>query len=409
MDYRFTEEQERLRKELRDFYINELSENYAPEASPSHSTPAGVNEESRSFWMALQKKAGAKGYLTPGWPKEYGGLGFTSIEQGIVQEEEALLGLAWPNFIGYHLAGPATLLFGTEEQKKEFIPPMTRGDVIWMEAFTEPDAGSDEANMQCRAVEDGDDYVLNGQKIFISGGFKPDYLYTEARTLATMPKHRGLSLFLIPADTPGITYRPIQCMGFGLQNEIFFDDVRVPKRYMLGELNRGFYHAMATFEFERSGTGLPARARRCLQDFVQFCKEEKRNGKPLIKDPEVRKALAQMAVEMEVWRLIAWHTQWWFGQREKLGPKPYDLTGFFTKMFDTRHAEVMMNVLGIYGQLKAGSKRAKLTGRIENSWQVARSLHAAGTFEINKVVLAQRGLGLPRPPRPVTTKTEDKQ
>ncbi|MFC1929202.1 acyl-CoA dehydrogenase family protein, partial [Chloroflexota bacterium] len=345
----------------------------------------------------------------PGWPKEYGGLGFTSIEQGIVQEEESYSGVLWPNLVGYHLAGPATILFGTEEQKKEFIPPITRGDTIWMQAFTEPEAGSDEANMQCRAVEDGDDYVLNGQKTFISGKYKPDYLFTEARTLDVTPKHRGLSLFLIPADTPGITYHPLPTMGAGLQNEIFFDDVRVPKKYLLGELNRGFYHAMAAFEFERAGCGGATRAKRSLEDFVQFCKEEKRNGKPLIEDPEIRKTLAQLAVEVEVWRLTAWYAQWWFGQREKLGPKPYDLTGFFTKIFSTRHAEAMMRTLGLYGQLKAGSKWAKLAGRIDHSWQTARSLHGGGTFEIYKVVIAQRGLGLSRPPRPAAAKSEENQ
>ena len=134
--------------------------------------------------------------------------------------------------------------------------------------------------------------------------------------------------------------------------------------------------------------------------FVQFCKEEKRNGKPLIEDPQVRRLLAQMAVELEVYRMVSWHTQWWFGERERLGPKPYDLTGYFTKVFTTRHAEALMKLMGLYGQLHRDSKWARFSGRIESRWCSARSLHAAGTIEIYKVVLAQRGLGLPRPPRP---------
>jgi alkylation response protein AidB-like acyl-CoA dehydrogenase len=195
-------------------------------------------------------------------------------------------------------------------------------------------------------------------------------------------------------------------MGFGTQNEIFFDDVRVPKEYLLGELNRGFYHAMAVFQFERSGTGVPATAKANLQEFIQFCKEEKRNGKPLIEDPEVREAIARMVVEVEVWRLSAWMAVWWFGQREKLGPQPYDLTGIFTKTFNTRHAKVMMDILGNYGQLKHGSKWCKLAGCVERRWQRARSLHAGGTIEVYKIVLAQRGLGLPRAPRPVPKTSE---
>ncbi len=392
MDFRFTEEQEKLRKELHDFYMNEL-----PEDCES-SLVSALSKDLQSFGMELQKRAGEKGYLTPGWPKEYGGLGKSIIEQGIVQEEGGYAGVTWPNSIGFHLAGPATILFGTEEQKKRFIPPITRGEVVWFECFTEPEAGSDSANIHLRAVQDGDDFILNGQKMFISGVYKPDYLYAQTRTADSTPKHRGLSLFLVPADLPGITYRPLPTMPFGPQNEIFFDDVRVSKEYLLGELNRGFYHAMSTFEFERSGTGFPASARRDLEEFVQFCKESKRNGKPLIEDPEVRDALAQMAVEVEVRRLIAWQSLWWFDQKERLGPKPFDLTGFFFKVFAGRHAEVMMNIMGTYGQLKKGSKWARLAGRIESSWQAARSMHGGGTFEIYKNVLAQRGLGLPRIP-----------
>lgn len=183
-----------------------------------------------------------------------------------------------------------------------------------------------------------------------------------------------------------------------MQNQVFFDDVRVSKDFILGQLNRGFYHAMAAFEFERSGMAFPSRANHMLQEFIQFCREEKRDGKPLIDDPQVRDALAQMAVENEVWRLVAWHTQWWFGERKRLGAQRYDVTGYFWKVFTTRHAKMMMDIMGLYGQVRTGSKWAKLCGRIESNWQEARSMHGGATLEILKVVLAQRGLGLPRIP-----------
>ena len=394
MEFGFTEEQEKLRKEVRDFFSNEVPEDCVPHVSP-------LREELQSFWMQLQKKAAEKAYLTPGWPKEYGGLGLSSIEQGVVEEEQAYAGVMWPSALALRLMGPGLILFGTDEQKKEFIPAITRGEQVWFEAFTEPEAGSDEANQQTRAVEDGDDYIINGQKVFISGAYKPDWLYTEVRTADTVPKHRGLSLFMIPADAPGITIRPLPTMGFGLQNEIFFDDVRVSKKNLLGALNRGFYHAMEVFTFERSGTGGPAGAKRSLQEFVHFCKEEKRNGKPLFQDSEVRQKLAQMAVENEVRWLIGWHAQWWQEERERLGPKPYDLSGFFMKKYTTKHAQVLSEIMGTFGQLKKGSKWVKKVARtvdVEGRWQVARSLHAAGTWEVNKIVLAGRGLGLPRIP-----------
>jgi alkylation response protein AidB-like acyl-CoA dehydrogenase len=391
MEFGFTKAQEKLRKELHDFYLNGLPRDYEERITP-------VNKEQQSFWIQFQKKAGKKGYLTPGWPKEYGGMGLGSVEQGIVQEEESYFGVNWPARLALHLLGPGLIMFGTEEQKNEFIPRIARGEQVWFEAFTEAEAGSDEANQQTRGVPDDDYYVINGRKVFISGIYKPDFLYTEVRTADTTPKHRGLTLFMIPADLAGITYNPMPTMGFGVQNEIIFKNVRVHKKYILGELNRGFYHAMEIFTFERSGTAGPALAIRNLREFVQFCKKEKRNGRPLIKDPEVRKSLARMAVESEVRSLIGWHAQWWFGQREKLGPKPYDLSGFFQKLLTNRHADVMMDILGHYGQLRSGSKWAKYKGQIERNWQVARSLHAGGTFEVNKIVLAGRGLGLPRVP-----------
>ncbi len=393
MEFGFTEEQKRLRKEFREFCLSELPEDYLPDVCGS------VSEKAQSFWIKLQRKAGERGYLAPGWPKENGGMGMGAIEQGIVAEETAYLGMIWPSSNGLRIGGPAVGIVGTEEQKEKFLPPLAQGKTIWVQAFTEPEAGSDEANVQLRAVADGDDFILNGQKTFISTIYKPDYLYTLARTADAVPKHRGISLFLVPGDAPGITYRPLPTMGSGIQNEIFFDDVRVSKDNLLGQLNRGFYHAMEAFQFERAGTGRHAAVKHLLDEFIQFCKEEKRNGKPLFDDPQVRQTIAQMVVDFEVFKLTGWNAQWSFGQREKLGLQNYDLTGFFWKINFDSHAKAMMNILGLHGQLGTGSKWAKLSGLIESNWQVARSMHAAATIEIYKIVLAQRGLNLPRATR----------
>jgi hypothetical protein len=392
MEFGFTEEQEKLRKEVHEFFLNELPEDYVEGLG-------SMSKELQSFWMQLQKKAGDKRYITPGWPKEYGGMGLSGVEQAIVAEVEQSWGVLWPNFEGYIFLGPGLMLFGTEEQKKEFLPPIIRGEVLWMEGFTEPDAGSDSANINLRAVEDGEYYVLNGQKTWITGWHKPDWIFCQTRTEDTVPKHRGLTLFMVKADTPGITYRPLPGMGFATQNELFFDDVRVPKKNILGQLNNGFYHMMAIFEYERAGVGGGAGAQAALRRFIHYCREEKKNGKPLIEDPEVREKLARMAVENEMHRLIGWHAQWWFANRERLGPKPYDFSGYWAKQLPTKHAEWMLNIMGLYGQLRAGSKYVKYDGRLERSWLSGRAMHhEAGTIEINKNVLAQRGLGLPRIP-----------
>ncbi len=390
MDFILTEAQENLRKEIHDFFLNEIPIDFDGEIPP-------IAEQIQSFQLALQKKAADKGWLTASWPEDYGGLGMSGIEQAIINEEAGYWGLYfWPNLIGLTIAGPGLLLFGTEEQKARFLPPIAKGDGVWLECLTEPNAGTDLANVQLRAVLDGDDYVFNGQKVFITGAFKADYLFTLAKTEVTIPKYKGLTLFLIPADTLGISRRPLRCMGGIQTNEIFFDDARVPKDCMLGQLNRGFYHCMATFDYERSNTGASAHAMRNLEEFVDYCKNTERDGKPLFEHPQVQDALAQMAIEVEVWRLASWRTAWRFTQRETLGPLDFDLDGYWWKTFAVRHCEKMMEIVGLYGLLRKGSKHCHLDGRLERRWQETRSLHGGGTLEMLKIVLAERVLGLPR-------------
>ncbi len=391
MDFRFTEEQEKLRAEVREFFMENLPSDYKPRGL------RGQTIEQFNFWMDLQRKAGAKGYLTPGWSKESGGLGLSDMEQGVVMEETSYWGAAWPGSQGIRVCGPPLHVFGTEEQKRKFLPGIAKGEVIWYQAFTEPDAGSDEANVSLRAQEDGDYYILNGSKVFITAPGPADYLYTLARTQDVTPKHRGLSLFLVDAHSPGITYRALPTLGI-FTVEIFFDNVKVPKDRLLGELNRGFYHAMVTFEFERSTTGAAAGARRALEELIDFYRNEKRNGVPMIKDPYVRNMLADRAIEMVLTWLQGWFAAWHFSQRDKLGSPPPEAGGLHNKVVSNERAEQLMNTLGLYGQLRSGSKYVKYEGRAAASWEGSRSTHPAGTIEVNKIVLAGRGLGLPRIP-----------
>lgn len=393
MEFGFTEEQEKLRREVHDFFVNELPSDYHPSLSGRRAT----NEGQQQFWMALQKKAGARGYLAPGWAKESGGLGLSDMEQGVVMEETGYWGASWPGTMGLRVCGPPLHVFGTEEQKRKFLPPIASGEVIWYEAFTEPDAGSDEANVSLRAVADGDYYVLNGQKHFMTAPGPADYLYTLARTAVTVPKHRGLSLFLVDAHAPGISYRALPTMGI-FTVEIFFENVRVHKDTLLGELNRGFYHAMVTFEFERTNTGTPGSAKRSLEELVQFARQEKRHGQRLIADPQMRDLLADRAIEGELSWLGGWRDAWFFSQRKRLGSPPPSTSALRGKAAAAPRSKAFMDVLGLYGQLQRTSKYAKFGGQAERAWQSSRSMHPAGTIEINKVVLSGRGLGLPRIP-----------
>ncbi len=401
MEFGFTEEQEKLRKEIHDFFRDELPEDYNPSAAGLSRADKG----SEDFADEFHRKAVERGYPSAGWPKRYGGLGFTAIEQGIVREEMAYWGVSWTGGMGYNLVAPVILSVGTDEQKQRFVPPIARGEVTCFECFTEPDAGSDEANVKLRAVPDGDYFVLNGQKTFITAWHKPDWLYTLARTADTTPKHRGLSLFMVPADAPGVTYRVLPCLG-GVQTcEIFYDDVRVHKDNLIGQLNRGFYAAMATFEFERAGGG--QEPRKGMQKLVQFCREEKRNGKPLIEDSEMRDIIAQRAIEMEVLWLSSWHGLWRRAQREKLGPQPYDNTALLGKKFRPLGGNAMMDMFGLYGQLKDDSDYAKYDGSVSRNWELGHMLHPVGSLEILQNVIAYRGLGLPRIPRQFNAKINE--
>jgi alkylation response protein AidB-like acyl-CoA dehydrogenase len=378
VDFSFTEEQEKLRKEVHDFFMNELPSDYRPGLSGRRAS----SEKQFEFWMQLQKKAGAKGYLTPGWAKDSGGLGLSDIEQGIVMEETGYWGASWPGNMGLRVCGPPLHVFGTEEQKKKFLPPIASGEAIWYEAFTEPDAGSDEANVSLRCMPDGDYFIFNGQKHFMTAPGPADYLYTLARTADSTPKHRGLSLFLIDAHTPGISYRPMPTLG-NFTVEIFFDNVRVHK---------------VTFEFERTNTGTPAMARRSLEELIQFAKEEKRNGKQLIEDDEMREVLADRAIEYVLAWLGGWRDAWFFSQRRRLGSPPPSTSAFRGKTEAAPRAKAFVDSLGLYGQLQRNSKYAKFAGQGERGWLSSRSMHPAGTIEVNKIVLAGRGLGLPRIP-----------
>jgi len=396
MDFTFSEEQKKLMAEVREFCENELPRDY----DPDH-VGGAPDKATAQFWKQFHKKASEHGWPTAGWPKKYGGLGLTAMEQAAINSELSYWGpRTWAGLSGVamNMMAPTVLTSGTEEQKEKWIPPIVRGDLIAFQAFTEPEAGSDEANVQLRAIPDGDDFVLNGQKTFITGLVKPDWLYTLVKTAEVENKHRGLSIVMVPGDAPGVTFRPLPTMGGSMQNEIFFDDVRVPKSNLLGELNRGFYLAMTTFEFERAaGGGLGGR--RTMERIVQFCREENRKGKPLLKDTRARDMLARMAVHQHLAFLFGWLVTWNRANRETVGPQERDVSTHFGKTWPVYSGETMMKVFGLYGQLKPNSKYAKYKGETSYTWERKNAIHAAGSPEIQKVVIASRGLGLPRIPR----------
>ncbi|MFQ5987763.1 MAG: acyl-CoA dehydrogenase family protein [Dehalococcoidia bacterium] len=395
MDFRFSAEEEAFRREVREFLDREIPERW-------RELGYGLWEETDESWAitkAWNRKLGEKGWLAPSWPKEYGGQARSLIEQLILDEEMAYhgtpTGIETVMTIGW--VCPTIMIFGTEEQKRDYLPQAAKGDIVFCLGYSEPGAGSDLAGLQTRAVEDGDVYVINGQKIFTSVAHRADYCWLAARTDPDAPKHKGISIFVVDMKTPGITVRPlINMLGFHSFNEIFFDDVRIPNENLVGEKDRGWYQLAVALDFERSGVGMPAGARRTLEELVEYCKETQCNGEPLAKDPVIRHKLSERAVEIEVNRLICYRITW-MQSKGIIANYEASMGKLFSSELLHRLANTGMQILGLHGQLDRGSKWAPLRGKIARAYLSSHSIGiGGGTSEIQRNIIAMRGLGLPR-------------
>ena len=394
MNVTFTPQEEDFRQEIRGFLSAELPADWDPLAQPGR-TP----DERHAFTREMAGKLADKGWLTLAWPEEYGGQGRSIMEQVIYREE-----MSYWNVPGTDLGtgaiswvGPVLMLAGTDDQKREHLPPIARAERYWCTLYSEPGSGSDLASLQTSAVRDGDDYVINGQKIWTSSAHIADWGWLAARTNPDAPKHRGISLFMVDMKSPGVEVRPIVNMAGSHEfNEVYFDDVRVPSANLVGQEDRGWYTLAIALDFERSGVGYSASARRTLETLAEYAKRTERNGAPLSEDPHIRRKLARRFVETEVSRRLSYKVAWM--QSEGMVP---NAEASMSKMYGTeltqRVARTGMEILGMAGQLSAGSKWAPLQGHIQRSYLMATSSTiAAGTSEIQRNIVAQRGLGLPR-------------
>ena len=394
MNPAFTPQEEDFRQEIRDFLKDELPDDWDPLGQPGQ-TP----EQRHAFTRDMAKRLADKGWLTLAWPEEYGGQGRSIMEQVIYREE-----MSYWNVPGTDLGtgaiswvGPVLMLAGTDEQKQEHLPPIARGERYWCTLYSEPGSGSDLASLQTSAVRDGDDFVINGQKIWTSSAHIADWGWLAARTNTDAPKHRGISLFMLDMKSPGVEVRPIVNMAGGHDfNEVYFDNVRVPAANLVGTEDRGWYTLAVALDFERSGVGYSATARRTIETLTEYAKQTERDGKPLSEDPRVRRELALRFVEAEVSRGMSYKVAWMQSQ----GMVP-NAEASMSKMYGTeltqRVARTGMEILGMAGQLSEGSKWAPLEGHIQRSYLMSTSSTiAAGTSEIQRNIIAQRGLGLAR-------------
>lgn len=391
MEFGFSEEQERFRQEVQAFLEKEVTEELIREI------------RTLQAWGPLQwefvRKLGGKGWLNPAWPKRYGGLGLSYIYTFIVHEEVVRRG-AMPgpepgNFFGAHFVGPMILLYGSEEQKDYFLPRIAKGEIEVAMGYTEPEAGSDLASAQLRAVENDGDYVLNGQKIFPTAGMYAQYIFALARTDPGVPKYKGLSLIMVDLQSTGIERHPLRCVGGHLASQIFFDNVRVPKANLVGEKNRGWYYLMSALDLERVALSPLGCLKRVFNQLVEYVKETIYEGKPLSKDSIVRQKIAQMAIEIEAVCVLKYRDVWMIDSGVMPTHESAMLKVFHSET-SQRLVQAGMEIVGLCSQLKADSKWAPLKGELERLYRDSPIMTiGAGTVEIDRNIIAIRGLGLP--------------
>ncbi len=337
------------------------------------------------------RKLAERRWLCAAWPEEFGGAGFSMIEQAIFNEEMGYHLVEEPFRYGTHYAGPAIVVFGTEEQKRQFLPGIAAARDIWWQCFTEPNAGSDLAALQTTAIRHGDTFIINGTKIFVGDEQEPDFLYLPARTDPDVPKHRGISLFVVPARTPGITITPLTGINGHIKNQIFFDDVEVAADALVGEENRGWYHIATTLDFERSGVGGNARGRRHMDILKAAIAASPDLARRMTADLRLR--FAELESDLRVGRLLAWRVAWMQAQ----GGVPNheaSMSSLFSKLWSPRFAEAICDLYGEEALLV--DERGPLSGLVAREFLASRSLHPGGTVNIQRGIIATRGLGLPR-------------
>lgn len=395
MEFRFTEEQEKLRQEIRQFLEEELKN--------------GNFEVHCDAWMGgyspeFSRKIGQRGWIGLCWPREWYGQGKSYMDRMVLTEEIVRYGApAAAHWFADRQMGPSIIRYGSDEQKEYFLPRIARGELVFGIGMSEPEAGCDLASLRTKATEDGDSYILNGQKVWTSGAHHIDYLYLIARTDPEAPRHKGISEFIVDMHLPGIEVRPLIDMTGGHHyNEVFLDNVRVPRSSMVGEINHGWYQIAEQLDYERSGVERLMTNYPIYQDLIEYAKQTNHGGKPLAEQPTVRNRLADLTVRYEVGRLLTYRVAWVLDQG-----RPPTTEAAMAKAFCTSFEQYMVHVAtqipGLYGQLRQGSKWIPPAFRESAAESYLFSpgyTIQGGTSEILKNITAIRGLQLPTQKNP---------
>lgn len=386
MDLRETPAQQQLRKELRAYFAALLPED---ERRAVGELGAGGDR-----FREIVKMLGRDGWLGVGWPVEYGGQGRSIEEQYVFFDEVQRAGLPFP-FVTVNTVGPTLMEYGTEEQKQAYLPGILSGDIIFAIGYTEPEAGTDLATLRTRAVRDGDEYVIDGNKIFTTGGNTAHYVWLAARTDPEAPKHKGISILIVPCDDPGYSWSPIRTVGGMSVTATYYSGIRVPASNVVGEVDGGWRLLAAQLNHER--VGLAALGGRMTQLWEHTLAWAKETG--VIEQPWVQQELARTYAKLEAMRLMNWKMTAAVGEGTLTGA-----TAGAAKTYGTEtHIDVqrsLSQVIGAAGRIRAGSAGAVLAGQIEQlSRQGIVNTFGGGVNDVLRDMVATQGLGLPRSKR----------
>ena len=389
-----TPDQQALRKELREYFATMLT--------PEVRAELGESGEGKAIFRDLVRKMGADGWLGLGWPKEYGGQGRPATDQFIMFDEIQRAHAPFP-FVTVNTVGPAIMAHGTEAQKEFFLQGIMRGEINFAIGYTEPESGTDLASLRTSAVLDGDEWVINGNKVYTSGANQADYVWLACRTDTEAPKHQGITLIIVPTTAKGFEWTPIVTVGGVTTTATYYTDVRVPKDSVIGEINGGWKLITMQLNHERVGlAALSGLTERLLDDLVTWCKVTASggaNGEKMIDVPWVQLDLAKCSALLDAIRLMTWKLAKSVADNT-LGPA--EASG--VKVFGTERAvevyRIMQGILGPVSHLRDGSPGAVLHGEVERAARAAQiNTFGGGVNEIQRELVATAGLGLVRSTR----------
>ncbi|MEJ2738833.1 MAG: acyl-CoA dehydrogenase family protein [Dehalococcoidia bacterium] len=392
MDFAFTKEQEHFRQEVRDFLNTELPSGYRDYVGPTVDDCVAHTENGFQIFKDMARKFGEKGWLSLNWPKEYGGQDYSTVDYLIFLEEIARRGSPGFNAVGAKMLAPTLIRYGTEEQKRQHLVPISRGEEFWCESLSEPEAGSDLGALKTTAVRDGDFYIINGQKIWSTFAHYSDWCFILARTDKTATGGRGLSFFLVDLSTPGVSTAPINNLNNEPDfSEIFFSDSRIPKSNMLGEENQGWQVAQTLLSYERVTIAPISVVFTLIDRLSSYLKDNADMNSKVVEHK-----LANLKVEAEIGRLLGYKIAWLQDRKEATEWHAAMSRLYSTRLFKKAASEAM-EIMGYFGMLGKDSELSPLQGWVQHLYLTTRGVTvAAGTAEIQKYIIATKWLGLPR-------------